>query len=217
VINNETTTLQITQANQQPLRIAMYGASVGSSYTITTDGGSGGGLVTETTTAGSTASNCAINSRVLTMTSTVSSYCNILVTKAATRNYKVETATAQITFFLFIPTASAPTGGGAGIGIGGINTVTVDAVGAPTITSLSTTTISLSAGGSLTISGSGFGSSSLTVKFWRDKSVTITPSNGSTIVVPVADIAAAGGQTGRITVITVGGAAVSVERLTINP
>jgi hypothetical protein len=217
VLNNETTTLQITQANQQPLRIAMYGASVGSPYTITTDGGSGGGLVTETTTAGSTASNCLINSRVLTMTSTVSSYCNILVTKAATRNFRVETATAQITFFLFVPTASAPTGGGPGIGIGGIKTVTVDAVGAPTINSLSATTISLSAGGSLTISGSGFGSSSLTVKFWRDKSVTITPSNGSTIVVPVADIAAAGGQSGRITVITVGGAAVSVERLTITP
>jgi hypothetical protein len=213
----ETSTLIITQANQAPLRIAMYGASVGSPHTITTDGGSGGGLVTETITAGSTASNCAISSRVLTMTSTVSSYCNILVTKAATRNFKVETVTAQITFFLFIPTASAPAGGGPAIGIGGINTVTVDAVGAPTINSLSATTISLSAGGSLTISGSGFGSSSLTVKFWRDKSVTITPSNGSTIVVPVADIAAAGGQTGRITVITVGGAAVSVERLTINP
>jgi hypothetical protein len=217
VINNETTTLQITQANQAPLRIAMYGASVGSPHTITTDGGSGGGLVTETITAGSTASNCAISSRVLTMTSTVSSYCNILVTKAATRNFKVETVTAQITFFLFIPTASAPAGGGPAIGIGGINTVTVDAVGAPTINSLSATTISLSAGGSLTISGSGFGSTSLTVKFWRDKSVTITPSNGSTIVVPVADIAAAGGQTGRITVITIGGAAVSVERLTITP
>jgi hypothetical protein len=57
----------------------------------------------------------------------------------------------------------------------------------------------------------------LTVKFWRDKSVTITPSNGSTIVVPVADIAAAGGQSGRITVLNVGGLAVSVDRLTINP
>jgi pyruvate/2-oxoglutarate/acetoin dehydrogenase E1 component len=31
------------------------------------------------------------------------------------------------------------------------------------------------------------------------------------------DIAAAGGQSGRITVITVGGAAVSVDRLTIAP
>jgi hypothetical protein len=47
--------------------------------------------------------------------------------------------------------------------------------------------------------------------------VTITPSTGSTIVVPVADVAAAGGQSGRITVINVGGTAVSVERLTINP
>jgi hypothetical protein len=57
----------------------------------------------------------------------------------------------------------------------------------------------------------------LTIKFWRDKSVTITPANGSTIVVPVADIAAAGGQSGRITVLNVGGLAVSVDRLTINP
>jgi hypothetical protein len=214
----ETSTLIINQANQLPLQIAMYGASVGSSFTIVTDGGSGGGLVTETTTAGSTASNCAISSRVLTMTSTVQSFCNILVTKGASRNFKAETATAQITFYLFIPTVSAPVqGSGPNMSLTGENDVTVDLVGAPTITSLSATTISLSAGGSLTIGGTGFGTSSLTVKFSRDKTVTITPTNGTTIIVPFADIAASGGQSGRIMVVTAGGIGVSVDRLTINP
>ena len=214
----ETSTLIITQANQQPLRIAMYGAFVGSSYTIITDGGSGGGAVTEATTAGSSAENCSIVSRVLTMTSTVTSYCNILVTKGASRNFKVETTTAQITFYLFIPTVAAPAqGSGPNIALNGENTVTIDVVGAPTITSLSATTITLSAGGSLTIGGTGFGTSSLTVQFWREKMVTITPTNGTTIVVPFADIAASGGTSGRIMVITEGGIGVSVDRLTINP
>ena len=196
----------------------MYGAFVGSSYTITTDGGSGGGHVTETTTAGSSASNCLINNRVLTMSSSVQSFCNILVTKAATRNFKVETASAQITFYLFIPTVSTPAqGSGPTLALTGENDVTTDLVGAPTITAISPSVISLGAGGSFTISGTGFGSAPVTVKFWRDKSVTITPANGSTIIVPVADIAAANGQSGRVLVINVGGTAVSVERLTINP
>jgi hypothetical protein len=214
----ETSTLTINQANQQPLRIAMYGAFVGSSYTITTDGGSGLGLITETITAGSSASNCLINARVLTTSSTVQSFCNILVTKAATRNFKVETASAQITFYLFIPTVSVPAqGSGPTVALTSENVVTIDAVGAPTISGISPSVISFGAGGSFTISGTGFGSIPVTVKFWRDKSVTITPTNGSTIIVPVADIAAANGQSGRITLINAEGTAVSVERLTINP
>jgi hypothetical protein len=214
----ETSTLQINQANQAPLRIALYNAWVGSPFTILTEGGTGLGAVVETITAGSTATDCQINSRVLTMTSTAESSCNILVTKAATRNFRAETATATINFLiLVINQPSPPPGSGPNIALSGQSVVTVDLVGAPTITAISPSVISLGAGGSLTITGTGFGSTSVTVKFWRDKSVTITPANGSTIVVPVADIAAAGGQSGRITVINVGGTAVSVERLTINP
>jgi hypothetical protein len=214
----ETSTLQINQANQSPLRIALYNAWVGSPFTILTEGGTGLGAVVETITAGSTATDCQINSRVLTMTSTAESSCNILVTKAATRNFRAETATATINFLiLVINQPSPPPGSGPNIALSGQSVVTVDLVGAPTITAISPSVISLGAGGSLTITGTGFGSSPLTVKFWRDKSVTITPANGSTIVVPVADIAAAGGQSGRITVLNVGGLAVSVDRLTINP
>lgn len=214
----ETSTLQINQANQAPLRIALYNAWVGSPFTILTEGGTGLGAVVETITAGSAATDCQINSRVLTMTSTAESSCNILVTKAATRNFRAETATATINFLiLVINQPSPPPGSGPNIALSGQSVVTVDLVGAPTITAISPSVISLGAGGSLTITGTGFGSSPLTVKFWRDKSVTITPANGSTIVVPVADIAAAGGQSGRITVLNVGGLAVSVDRLTINP
>jgi hypothetical protein len=214
----ETSTLRINQANQAPLRIALYNAWVGSPFTILTEGGTGLGTVVETITAGSTATDCQINSRVLTMTSTAESSCNILVTKAATRNYRAETATATINFLiLVINQPSPPPGSGPNIALSGQSVITVDLVGAPTISAISPSVISLGAGGSLTITGTGFGSSPLTVKFWRDKSVTITPANGSTIVVPVADIATAGGQSGRITVINVGGTAVSVERLTINP
>ena len=214
----ETSTLRINQANQAPLRIALYNAWVGSPFTILTEGGNGLGTVVETITAGSTATDCRINSRVLTMTSTTASSCNILVTKAATRNYRAETATATINFLLLVfNQPSPPAGSGPNVALTGENDVTTDLVGAPTITAISPSVISLGAGGSFTISGTGFGSAPVTVKFWRDKSVTITPANGSTIIVPVADIAAANGQSGRVLVINVGGTAVSVERLTINP
>lgn len=214
----ETSTLRINQANQDPLRIAIYNAWVGSPFTILTEGGTGLGAIVETITAGSTANDCQINARVLTMTSTTASSCNILVTKAATRNYRAETATATINFLvLVINQPSPPSGSGPNIALAGENDVSVDLVGAPTISAISPSVISLSAGGSLTISGSGFGTAPVTVKFWRDKSVTITPTNGSTIVVPVASIAAANGQSGRVLVINIGGTAVSVERLTINP
>jgi hypothetical protein len=214
----ETSTLIINQANQAPLRIALYNAWVGSPFTILTEGGTGLGTIVETITAGSTATDCRISARVLTMTSTTASSCNIVVTKAATRNYRAESATATINFLvLVINQPSPPPGSGPNIALTGENDVSVDLVGAPTISAISPSVISLGADGSLTISGTGFGSAPVTVKFWRDKSVTITPSTGSTIVVPVADVAAAGGQSGRITVINVGGTAVSVERLTINP
>ena len=217
-IVKETSTLTITQANQQPLRIAMYGAFVGSSYTITTDGGSGGGLVTEITTAGSSASDCRIINRVLTMSSTDQSFCNILVTKGASRNYRAETTTAQITFYLFVPTAPTPAqSSGPTIALTGENYVTVDTVGAPMITGLSTLTLSLSASGDFTVSGTGFGLSQLTVKFWRNKSILVTSSNGSTLVIPISSIAALNPTTGKVLVINGNGTAVSIDSLTIAP
>jgi Concanavalin A-like lectin/glucanases superfamily len=214
----ETSTLRINQANQDPLRIALYNAWVGSPFTILTEGGTGLGTFVETITAGSTAIGCQISARVLTMTSTTASSCNILVTKAATRNYRAETATATINFLLLVfNQPSPPAGSGPNVALTGENVVTIDVVGAPTISGISPSVISLGAGGSFIITGTGFGSIPVTVKFWRDKSVTITPADGSTIIVPVTDIAAANGQSGRITLINAGGTAVSVERLTINP
>ena len=213
----ETSTLRILQADQPDLKLPPYGAYVGNPYTIVVDGGAGGGAVSESVTAGSTATGCSITNDVLTMTSTIQSYCNVLITKAQSRNYKSETLTAQIYFYLLVINQPTGTGSGPTIALSGQTSVTLDPFQAPTITGLSATSISLSAGGSLTITGAGFTTSPITVKFWRNKEVTVTSTNGTTLVIPFSAIGASGATTGRIIVTTPNGQAVSVDTLTINP
>lgn len=213
----ETSTLAILQANQAPLKVALYGANVGSPFALLVEGGSGGGAVIETVTAGSTATGCAVSAHSLSMTSTTASYCNLLITKAATRNYKLETTTAQVYFMIYIISQPTQVGSGPGIGISGATPIYLDPNQAPTITALSATSISLAAGGTFTITGAGFTTSPITVKFWRNKEIIATSSNGTTLLIPVSSISSAGATTGRITVITPSGQAVSVETLTINP
>jgi hypothetical protein len=217
-VTYETSTLKILQADQPDLRVPPYGAYVGAPYTIVVEGGAGGGVVSESVTAGSTATGCSITNGVLTITSTTQGYCNVLITKAQSRNYKSETLTVQIYFYsLVISQPSPEPGSGPNIALTGQTSVTLDPYQAPTISSLSATTISLSAGGSLTITGAGFTTSPITVKFWRNKEVTVTSTNGTTLVIPFSAIAAAGATTGRIIVTTPNGQAVSVDTLTINP
>lgn len=216
-VTYEASTLRILQADQPDLKLPPYGAYVGNPYTIVVEGGAGGGAVTESVTAGSTATGCSITNDVLTMTSTTQSYCNVLITKAQSRNYKSETLTAQIYFYLLVINQPTGTGSGPTIALSGQTSVTLDPFQAPTISSLSATTISLSSGGSLTITGAGFTTSPITVKFWRNKEVSVTSTNGTTLIIPFSAIGASGATTGRIIVTTPNGQAVSVDTLTINP
>jgi hypothetical protein len=200
--------------------INAYGAVAGSSFTLQSYGGAGTGAFSETTTSGSTAANCSITGRVLSNTSSPSetTTCVVLLTRAASRNYLIETATATIYFFAFvINQPSPPPGSGPNIALTGENDVTVDLVGAPIITGLSTLTLSLSAGGDFTISGAGFGLTQLTVKFWRNKSILVTSSDGSTLVIPISSIAPLSPTTGKVLVINDNGTAVSIDTLTITP
>jgi hypothetical protein len=55
------------------------------------------------------------------------------------------------------------------------------------------------------------------VKFWRNKEVSVTSTNGTTLIIPFSAIAATGATSGRILITTPSGQAVSVDTLTINP
>ncbi len=169
----ESSTLTITQANQTRLSVPTYGAFVGSAYPIVVNGGSGGGLITETITAGSTASDCRIENHVLRMSSNFQSYCNVLITKAATRNYFVETATVQIYFlYLYVNQPAPEVGSGPNIALSGVTSFTVSTSALPTISSVTSS-------GDMTypvaITGTGFSASTAAntyVKFWRGVEVS---------------------------------------------
>jgi hypothetical protein len=122
-----------------------------------------------------------------------------------------------ILFFLFVN--SQPTGqvgSGPTIGLNGVTAVETSTVLPPSITGLSTLTISLGAGGTFTITGTGF-TGSIEVKFWRNKVIAASSGNGTSVDIPVSSIASAGATSGRISVITSAGQAVSVDSLTITP
>jgi hypothetical protein len=215
----ETSTLKITQANQDKLTLNLYGAVAGASFTLQVGGGSGTGAVTETVTAGSTAVNCRISNKVLSndTPATEQKACNVSITKASSRNYKAETLTATVYFMTFVnnqPTNQV--GSGSTIALNGVTSFETSTVTPPSITGFSTLTLSLGAGGSFTITGSGF-TGSITVKFSRNKIVSATSGDGTTLVIPVSTISTAGASSGRVVVITAAGEAVSDQSLTITP
>ena len=215
----ETSTLKITQANQDKLTINLYGAVAGSPFTLQIAGGSGPGAITETVTAGSTALNCRISNRVLSndTPATEQKTCNISITKASSRNYKAETLTATVYFMTFVnnqPTGQV--GSGSTIALNGVTSFETSTVTPPSITGFSTLTLSLGAGGSFTITGTGF-TGTITVKFSRNKVVSATSGDGTTLVIPVSTISSAGATSGRVVVITAAGEAVSDQSLTITP
>lgn len=217
----ETSTLRITQANQNRLTLNLYGAVAGSSFTIQVGGGSGTGAITETITAGSTAANCRISNHVLSndSPSTQQLACNIKITKASSRNYKEETLTATVYFMLFQGQPTGQTGSGATIGLNGQTSLSIadtNTVQAPIISSFSNSgTLDLGAGQTLSIFGSGF-TGQVIVKFWRNKStVLITPTNTGEIRV-LPQLVPTGALSGPVTVILSNGAtAVSGSSLTI--
>ena len=215
----ETSTLKITQANQNKLTLNLYGAVAGSPFTLQVGGGSGSGEVTETVTAGSTALNCRISNHVLSndTPSTEQKSCNISITKASSRNFKAETLTATVYFMLFAN--NQPTGlvgSGSTIAINGATSLTIDTTTPPSITGFSTLTLTLSTSDTLTINGTGF-TGSVTIKFWRNKVIVKSSPNTTTLQIPFSEIASLGATSGRVAVITANGEAVSVDSLTINP
>jgi hypothetical protein len=207
-------TLLINRAQQSPLAIAQYAAFFGTPYKILIFGGSGTGALTETVTAG-TALGCTINGD--TLTSTTVGTCQLFASKAQDRNYETATAVAFVYFLNYVinqPVSSS--GSSSEIALSGVTAVTVDSNSPPSITGFSALTLSLTGGGTFTITGTGF-TGSITVKFWRNKSISATSGNGTTIVIPVSSIQSAGVTSGRIGVITASGEAVSVDSLTITP
>jgi hypothetical protein len=215
----ETSTLKITQANQDKLTLNLYGAVAGTPFTLQIGGGSGTGAITETVTVGGSALNCRVSNKVLSndTPATEQKTCNVLITKASSRNYKEETLTATVYFMVFVnnqPTNQV--GSGATIALNGITSFETSTVTPPGITGFSSLNISLSAGGTLRITGSGL-TGTITVKFYRNKTVSATAADGTYIDIPISTIQSAGATTGRVAVITAAGEAVSVETLVINP
>ena len=213
----ETSTATVNKANQRPLNVFMYGGVVGSSYLIWLQGGDGTGAVTETLTGVSSLSGCAISNRYLTASEQKQGYCEVRVVKAGDQNYFAETQTVQLYFMAYInnqPTGQV--GSGSGIGLNGATSLETSTVQPPSITSLSTLTISLSGGGTLTITGTGF-TGTVPVKFWRNKTIDKTSGNGTSISVSASELSSIGATTGRVSVITSAGQAVSVDSLTITP
>ena len=213
----ETSTAVVNKINQRPLNIFMYGGVVGTSYPIVLQGGDGTGIVTETLTGISSLAGCAINNHTLTATEQRQGFCEVRVVKAGDQNYFSETQTVQLYFMAYINNqVTGLMGSGSGIALNGATSFETSTVQAPSITGLSTLTLSLGAGGNFTITGTGY-TGTVTVKFWRNKSIAITPTNSTTITIPVSSIASVGATSGRIAVITPAGEGVSIDTLTITP
>jgi hypothetical protein len=208
--------VEITKARQTPLNVQLYGATYGLPFTLTLQGGSGTGAVSESLTAGSTATGCAVANHI--MTATTAGACNVLLKKAASRNYLVETQSASVYFLTWTINQPSPgVGSGSTIALSGQTSVTLDPNAAPTISSLSTYTAQAGVT-SIVINGAGFDHNNLagiTVKFWRNQVASgFTVNSGDsqiTVTVP------AGATTGKVTVTTPNGIAVSELPLTVTP
>ena len=213
----ETSTAVVNKAKQPSLSVFLYGGTVGQAFPITVFGGAGDGAISETVTAGSTLTGCTITNHSLTASSTSQGFCRVYIVKAESQNYLSESVTADMYFMAYISNQpSGQVGSGATIGLNGRTSLETSTVQAPSITGLSTTSISLSGGGSLTITGTGF-TGTVTVKFWRNKTINKTSGDSVSISVSVAELSSIGATTGRIAVITSNGEGVSVQPLTITP
>lgn len=213
----ETSTAVVNKAKQPALTVFLYGGTVGQAFPISVLGGGGDGAISETVTAGSSMTGCTITNHSLSATSTNQGFCRVYIVKAASQNYLSESVTVDMYFMAYInnqPTGQV--GSGATIGLNGVTSFETSTVQAPSITGISTTTISLTGGGTLIITGTGF-TGTITVKFWRNKTISKSSGDSTTISIPATELSSIGATTGRIAVITTNGEAVSVESLTITP
>ncbi len=213
-INYLPTDLTINRVAPPAINIPWINSNYPDTFTVNFPITSTSGNFRLTTTNG-TATGCALDYRKIYTTS--QGTCSITITRAATRNFTADTATATIFFLTFVN--SMPTGqvgSGSTIALNGATSLETSTVAPPSITSLSTTSISLSGGGTLIITGTGF-SGSITVKFWRNKTLSKTSGDTVTISVSASELQSIGATSGRISVITAAGQAVSVDSLTITP
>jgi hypothetical protein len=207
--------LDITKARQDSLTVTSNVGTFGTPFTLTIRGGSGSGALTTTFTADSSATGCTITSLIISTTTAGS--CNLQLKKAYSRNYFTETATPVIYLLQFVINQPAPSAGsGPNVALSGENKVTVDVDLAPVISSLST--YAATAGSTaLIIYGVGFNGSDplFELKFWRGiagTGYTINPEKTQiSVTVP------AGTRTGKVTVTTSKGLAVSEFPLVVTP
>jgi hypothetical protein len=213
----ESSTAVVNKARQAALNPSIYGASIGSPFYLSLLGGSGDGAVTETLTGVSTAPNCAINARSLSSSTTSVAYCTVTFTKGSSQNYLSESITVQIYFMSYVINQPAPpAGSGPNIALTGKSEVTTDLDLAPMISSLST--YAATAGVTiLQINGVGFSGSDplFEIRFWRGingTGFTIDPAKTQiSVTVP------SGTKTGKVSVVTSKGLAVSEFSLVITP
>jgi hypothetical protein len=207
-------TVTINKVAPAPINIPWINTSYPDTFTVTFTAATGNQVIRYSTTNG-TASGCTFDYKKIYTTS--QGTCTVTITRAADRNFTADTTTATILFLTFVN--SQPTGqvgSGATIALNGATSLETSTVLPPSITGLSTLTLSIGAGGTFTITGTGF-TGSIEVKFWRNKVLSATSGNGTTIEIPVASIGSIGAASGRISVTTSAGQAVSVDSLTITP
>jgi hypothetical protein len=206
--------LTINKVAPTQISIPWVNTNYPETFTVNFTSKAGNQTIRYSTTNG-TATGCAFDYKKIYTTS--QGTCTITITRAADRNFTADTTTVTILFLAFVN--SQPTGlvgSGSTIALNGATSLETSTVQPPSITALSTLTISLGAGGTFTITGTGF-TGTIEVKFWRNKTVSATSGNGTTIEILVASIGSIGATTGRISVTTSAGQAVSLDSLTITP
>ena len=214
-------TLRINRAQQSILALAQYVATFGQPYSAYVYGGSGTGSITQTISAG-TAQGCdSANGNISTSTQGT---CILNATKAQDQNYETATVSAEIYFLIWQTNPPASNAGsGTNINLGGDTTYVVDPNQAPSISSVTyVPTYCVGPYCSMAhfdIEGIGFGQQGNTntiVKFWRNKVVVwedvayTTNYVFSDTLIRIANIPS-GATTGKITITTANGIAVSPE------
>jgi hypothetical protein len=210
-IKYETTTVTINKINQEAQSSTIFNAGFPETMTLFITGGSGTGAISYTYLNVGTATGCSSDYKKVASTSIGT--CNIQVVRLGDRNYSTDTATVYVYFMTY--SFSQPvqgTGSGPNIALTGMTSLTLDSATAPTISSIQLMS------GYLVITGAGFGATgnlNTIVKFWRNKVATMTNTVGANRVVSDSSIeiysVPVGATTGKITVTTVNGIAVSVD------
>jgi hypothetical protein len=221
-IRYETTTVTINRISQIAQQLPFNNPTYPSSMIFYIGGGSGTGATAYSLLGGGNATGCTFDYKNLSTTSIGT--CQVQVVKSADRNYLADTATAFIYFIEFVINQPAPAvGSGPTIALSGATSVTLDSNVAPTITAVTFVPFYCSMGmctpDHWQISGAGFGAMGNTntiVKFWRNKVVVwediayTTNYVVSDNVIRIQNVPA-GATTGKITVTTANGIAVSPD------